>query len=192
MNFLSRDEQNLSRLAAARNELPYHEVRVLLIVAAVAHSEESANGRLDGLTKLAKLDFLIRYPHVATRVLDLIDASDDRLHLDREADGLVTDPMIRYKFGPWDARYYSIVGSLVGRGLMSAQRGTRNQISFAPTQLGNKVLVELVSKHEWRAVGERCSAIAEAAAGMSGTQLKDLVYARLPEMMDRPYREEIS
>jgi hypothetical protein len=38
---------------------------------------------------------------------------------------------------------------------------------------------------------DRSVAIAEAAAGLTGNALKDLIYQRLVSLMDRPYREVI-
>ena len=48
-------------LTAMVDDLAYHQSRVLLLVRAVAEEPGNA-GKLDGLTKLAKLDFLVRYP----------------------------------------------------------------------------------------------------------------------------------
>ena len=55
-------------LAILREDFAYHEARVLLLVTAVA-AEHGHASKLDGLTKLAKLDFLLRYPALASTVL---------------------------------------------------------------------------------------------------------------------------
>jgi hypothetical protein len=51
----------IPRAALLREDLAYHQARILLLVDAVtaAHGHQ---GKADGLTKLAKLDFLLRYP----------------------------------------------------------------------------------------------------------------------------------
>jgi hypothetical protein len=89
-------------LEALRDDLAYHQMRVLLLVTAVAGRQGHAR-KLDGLTKLAKLDFLVRYPALAPRVLDNLDAEDERLHIPQDVDATdVEAPMTRYKYGPWD------------------------------------------------------------------------------------------
>lgn len=67
-------------LSAMVDDLAYHQSRVLLLVRAVAE-EPGNSGKLDGLTKLAKLDFLVRYPALAPVVLDELDPSDPDLSL---------------------------------------------------------------------------------------------------------------
>ena len=61
-------------LALLQDDLAYHQARVLILIDAVAGTPGHAN-KLDGLTKLAKLDFLLRYPALAPQVLDDLDPS---------------------------------------------------------------------------------------------------------------------
>lgn len=93
----SRSPEALSALV---HDLAYHQSRVLLLVQAVA-DEPGNSGKLDGLTKLAKLDFLVRYPALAPVVLDELSESDPDLHLsdaDLSEPTVVSDPMTRYKY----------------------------------------------------------------------------------------------
>jgi hypothetical protein len=70
-------------LTLVRDDLAYHQARVLLLVNAVSTSAGHAR-KLDWLTKLAKLDFLLRYPALAPDVLDQLSRADARLHLSAE------------------------------------------------------------------------------------------------------------
>ncbi|MCC3279486.1 hypothetical protein LJ754_10000 [Arthrobacter sp. zg-Y40] len=180
-------------LEALRVDLAYHQTRVLLLVTAVA-SEAGHSRKLDGLTKLAKLDFLTRYPALAPNVLEALDADDSRLHIENGGELSPTDveaPMVRYKYGPWDDRYYPIIGALVGRGLLRYAKGRRGSLALIPTSFGRKVAVGIGDTNEWADVNDRCHAIAQTSVGLSGTKLKDLIYANLASLMDRPYRELI-
>lgn len=182
---------NIADHEALQQDIAYHQMRVLLLVAAVAGTEGHSK-KLDGLTKLAKLDFLVRYIGLAARVLDRLRHDDTRLHLQPDAD--MTDveaPMIRYKYGPWDDRYYPVIGALVGRGLLRYARGRRGSVALAPTAAGRKLAQQLARSDEWREINDQCYAIAEATSGMSGSVLKDLIYERLPELMNRPHRQVI-
>jgi len=180
-------------LALLRDDLAYHQARVLLLVDSIAASQGHA-GKVDGLTKLAKLDFLLRYPALGPLVLDRLDPGDARLRLSKEDAAEPADveaPMIRYKYGPWDDRYYPVIGALVGRGLLRYARGRRGSVALTPTSAGRELARQLAEASEWADIADRSRVIAEASAGMTGNALKDLIYERLAALMDRPHREVI-
>jgi hypothetical protein len=170
-------------------DMAYHQARVLLLVDAV--SRTAGTGRkLDGLTKLAKLDFLVRYPTLATRVVDEL-SGDPRINPSQD-DYLESEaPMIRYKYGPWDNRYYPVIGALVGKGLLAYTRGARGSVALRPTRQGKKLAGELASSPAWNDIYMRCEAVAEHVGAQNGNKIKELIYERLPEIMDRPHREAI-
>jgi hypothetical protein len=180
-------------LALVRDDLAYHQARVLLLVTAVAGARGHSS-KLDGLTKLAKLDFLLRYPALAPSVLDRLDPADPRLRLtddDRAEPASAEAPMVRYKYGPWDDRYYPVIGALVSRGLLRYTRGRRGSVALAPTPAGRALAQQLGSASEWNEIADRSRAIADASSGLTGNALKDLIYNRLAVLMDRPHRETI-
>ncbi|WP_159847594.1 hypothetical protein [Nocardia sp. CY41] len=182
-----------TELALVREDLAYHQARVLLLVRAVSATKGNAN-KLDGLTKLAKLDFLLRYTALAPQVLDAVDPHDRRLHLSPGELVAPTDveaPMIRYKYGPWDDRYYAILGALIGRGLLRYTRARKGSVAVTTTAPGGRLADQLAASPRWATVAARSAVIAEASAGMSGSALKDLIYQRLGGLMDRPHREVI-
>ncbi|MDH6194893.1 hypothetical protein M2272_001522 [Mycobacterium frederiksbergense] len=176
------------------DDLAYHQARVLLLVAAVAE-EPGHSRKLDGLTKLAKLDFLVRYPALAGVVLDDLAVSDHRMHISSDEISAPTeaeDPMIRYRYGPWDDRYYPVVGALVSRGLLRYLKGRNGSVALTATAAGKKLAKSLIEEPVWRDVAERCQAIAQASVGLSGNALKERIYDRLADLMDRPHRQVIS
>lgn len=179
-------------LAAERDDLAYHQLRVLLLVTRVAGTPGHQR-KLDGLTKLAKLDFLVRYPALAPRVLSELDPQNKQLHLSQTPEDPtdVEAPMIRYKYGPWDDRYYPVIGALVSRGLLRYVAGRQGSVALAPTPAGKRLANQVASTTPWAQIADRCAAIATASAGMTGAALKDLIYQQLPELMDRPHREVI-
>jgi len=186
-------DPNADELALLREDLAYHQARVLLLITAVSQLKGHAH-KLDGMTKLAKLDFLLRYPALAPDVLDPLDQADPRLHLSTDEAATRTNveaPMMRYKHGPWDDRYYAIIGALVGRGLIRYTRARKGSMAVAPTPSGLQFARELAEGEQWAEIAERGAAIAEASAGLTGTALKDLIYDRLADLMDRPQRQVI-
>lgn len=99
--------------------------------------------------------------------------------------------MVRYKYGPWDDRYYAIIGALVGRGLLKYTKGRKGSVALATTREGRRLADEMGKVRDWKAMAERSEAIADASSGMTGNTIKDLIYARLENLMDRPHRQVI-
>ncbi|MFD8258054.1 hypothetical protein ACFV19_03710 [Streptomyces griseoluteus] len=189
---MSIDYEELER-AILKEDLAYHQARILLLVDAVANSTGHSR-KLDGLTKLAKLDFLLRYPALAIKVLDSLSESDPRLNLSREDIATPTEveaPMVRYKYGPWDDRYYAVIGALVGRGLLRYAKGRKGSVALAPTKEGRRLADEMSQTRDWKDLSERSEAIADASSGMTGNAIKELIYRRLESLMDRPQRQVI-
>src|SRR6266536_5471076 len=89
------------------------EARLLLLIDAFS----SPDVGLEGRTKLAKLDFLLRYPAFFRRALAK-RAPHAALPPDEEDEDLIETQMVRYRYGPWDPAYFSLLGSLIGRGLI--------------------------------------------------------------------------
>src|SRR3954453_8656691 len=97
--------------------------------------------------------------------------------------------MVRYKYGPWDDRYYPVVGALVSRGLLKYVRGRRGSVALAPTASSQRLAAELSADANWREIADRCEAVAQASAGLTGNALKERIYERLADLMDGPHRE---
>jgi hypothetical protein len=168
-------------------ELDYHLARVLLLICTFA----GPRGRLDGLTKLAKLDFLLRYPTFLERLLP--HGADDWTATTKPSNSeriAVESRMVRYKYGPWDDRYYPIIGALVGRGLVTSHRRQRGQLALRPTAVGRSLAARLTADPAWGRIAARCALLREHF-DIPGSRLKDLIYRQLPEVVERPYLTEI-
>jgi hypothetical protein len=170
----------------ASEPLNYHAARLLLLVAAWS---KSPRGRIDGLTQIAKLDFLLRYPVFLERILR---ARGRQMPPDTRPTGAergaVESSMIRYKYGPWDDRYYAIIGRLVGLQLVEYTVG-RGNVTLRATELGKSVADEL-ERVEWKIVADRCRLL-RRELDLSGSNLKKAIYAELPEAVDRPWWDVI-
>jgi len=167
---------------SVRDPLDVHVARVLLLIRAFSGGDTN---RLEGLTKLARLDFLLRYPVYLERVLDsrgqplsfeLWPSSAERR--------AVEATMIRHKFGPFDARYYVIVGRLLGLGLAEQLRG-RRYVSLRTTDCGRGAADALVGP-QWRLVDGRARAL-KRGLDLSATTLGQLIGAELPAAENRPW-----
>jgi hypothetical protein len=173
-------------LSNPRDPFEYHVARVLILVTAFSRGTK---GSLDGLTKLAKLDFLLRYPSYLERVLDerykpllagLRPSPHERLALE--------SVMIRYKYGPWDSRYYPVIGRLIGQGLVEPVDG-RGAVALRATDAGREA-VKALSPAGWEVVIGRAAAL-KRGLDLSGASLQKLIYKSFPEAVDRPWRSPI-
>lgn len=176
----------LSRTAvlAVRQESLYHEARVLILICQFADPGHAFRG----LTKLAKVDFLLRYPVMAERLLPAgtpwpatAPTSDERRAVETR--------MIRYKYGPWDDRYYPILGALVGKRL-ATYASVDGATEITPTDVGRELSGQLGATHPWAVVAERARFLRQHF-DLPGRELKDLIYERLPDVVALPLRSEI-
>jgi hypothetical protein len=88
--------QSLGTSLLADDILEFHAGRLLLLLRICG----TAN-RIDGLTKLAKLDFFARYPDFFRRITG-----------ERPVNADVESSMTRFHYGPWDHRYYQLLSTL--------------------------------------------------------------------------------
>src|SRR5688572_3407173 len=93
----------------------FHMARLLLLMAAAAGR---TNKPIDGITKLAKMDFLLRYPSCLARVLADLKPKDAKAIPEHEQ-RTIEAQMVRYRYGPWDGRYRRWIGLLMSKGLAS-------------------------------------------------------------------------
>ena len=163
-----------------------HAARLLLLLLAFRADRKA----LKGLTKLAKLDFLLRYPVFLERLLeaDSIDWPENAAPTDAERLE-VEEPMIRYKYGPWDQAYYPILGSLISRGLVKMSSSQRTR-TFALTESGKAAAEALAQIDAWGLTAARSTVLSDHF-DLTGNRLKDRIYEELHEAVDRPMWEQI-
>jgi hypothetical protein len=169
---------------AIRQESLYHEARVLILICQFTQPGEPFRG----LTKLAKLDFLLRYPVMTERLLPVGTAGQGVAPTDYERQA-VESRMIRYKYGPWDDRYYPILGALVGKRLATFAR-IEGSTEITLTESGRDLGTELAATSPWAVVAERARFL-RTHFDLPGRDLKDLIYQQLPDVVALPLRSEI-
>lgn len=168
--------------------LPEAEARVLLLI--TAFSGTTARPRaLEGRIKLAKLDFLIRYPKYLVRVLRARGVVDQVIGSIEPESSPLEDRMIRYRYGPWDPSYYAVLGSLIGRGLVEPIPIPRG-VGYRTTQLGRSLVESLLADESWEGVQNR-AVLARRHLDMAGSTLKQLLYDAIPEMASADWHQEL-
>lgn len=167
--------------AVARLEEPVdlHMARILILLN--AFSEGSENSQIEGLTKLAKLDFLLRYPVMLQRALEAKKQSTRNVGLEEHERQSVESTMVRYRFGPWDHRYREFLNLLVAKGLAEVSVEGR-KVNIAPTASGREVARRLGEKPQFAPYTERAK-ILKRHFDLTATNLMRFIYDTFPEIL---------
>ncbi len=154
------------------DEIPeFHAARLLILL----HVYKEANtSPLRGRTKLAKLDFFVRYPMFLEVALERLRSEGRQVAEFRAGSEGVEASMVRYRFGPWDHRYYNLLALLDGRALLRIGGG--NVETYSLTNTGHDVAEQLVNEQAFSPLVERCRVVVSAFSRWSGTDLKSFVY----------------
>ncbi|QCH23336.1 hypothetical protein DSM43276_01594 [Mycobacteroides salmoniphilum] len=180
---------HLNEVRLRTEDLEHQQLRVLILITAVSDIAGNAK-KLDGLTKLAKLDFIARYQDLEPLIANILNTPTVLIQ-SLPATGITDAPMIRYRYGPWDDQYYPVLGALVGRGLARYVRGKRGSVGLTPTALGADLVAQLRWDPLWASVVDRYESIADRYGRHTGSALKDAIYEALPDRMDVPLRTEL-
>lgn len=171
---------------------PEAETRVLLLIDGFSHKPKGHGRCLEGRVKLAKLDFLLRYPKHLSRVLAKLGVDTD---LQRsgllDADAPLDSRMMRYKYGPWDPSYYAVLGSLIGRGLVRVEPlESANGLGYSTTTIGAGLAGNLREDESFYVIDRRIKLL-RRHLDKSGSTLKKYLY-ELPEVADSTWHEELT
>lgn len=156
-----------------------HLARLLIILESFQDSD--GNPAIEGLTKLAKLDFLLRYPAMLQRALEAKEKSTRDVGLEAFEINNVESSMVRYRFGPWDHRYREFINILVAKGLAKVFIDGRT-ILISPTANGAAVARDISGNSIFSSYKNR-SMILKRHFDMTATNLMRFIYATFPEII---------
>lgn len=165
------------------------EARILLLIDAFSRKARGQSRYLEGRVKLAKLDFLLRYPRHLRRVLLSQGVSADKIEQLDPNEAPLDARMMRYRYGPWDPSYYAVLGSLIGRGLVVvAPLG--NGFGYRTTNTGADLAANLRADGSFDDINQRL-ALLRRHLDKSGNTLKSYLY-ELPEIADAAWHEDLT
>lgn len=145
---------------------------------------------IEGITKLAKLDFLLRYPSCLERALQALGRDPSEAAVLPRERASIEAKMIRFRYGPWDARYRRWLGLLSARGLVTL--GIQgNTVQIGLTDLGRDVANRFRADSLYTDLSKRADIVIKAVGPMTATRLKDFVYEAVPEIIEMKWGKEI-
>ncbi len=173
---------------SADDVVEFHAARLLLLLHLCGIS-----GRIDSLTKLAKLDFFVRYPDFfeIARAADMPSDTSD-IHKQISSDQAVESVMIRHYYGPWDKRYYHVLAQLEAKHLIAvSKKGNSYQIKL--TNIGKDRAKILSKRSSFISLAEHMRAVKKIFGSKNGNYLKKLIYHLFDsEVGKRPIGEKIA
>jgi hypothetical protein len=183
--------QPMSLPLSADDIVEFHAARLILLMSICG-----TNGRIDGLTKMAKLDFFARYPDffevARAAVSSKSDENDDLHKAVRLVEETVESAMVRHHYGPWDKRYYHVLAHLEAKGLITVSKDGKSY-RIALTDLGRDRAKALAAKPSFAPLVNRMREVKETFGKKNGNFLKTLIYRLFDEQVGRrPMGETIS
>jgi hypothetical protein len=151
------------------------EARLLLLIDTFTRRAQGLEGR----TKLAKLDFLLRYPKYFERALRVRVGETVANQFSSPGENIETR-MVRYRYGPWDPAYFALLGALKGRGLI-VEIPARRGVSYKVTEEGSRTAARLAAHEAWSETAAK-AAILKNHFDLQGTTLKKFIYQHFPEV----------
>jgi hypothetical protein len=148
---------------SADNIVEFHAARILLLISLCG-----TGNRIDGLTKMAKLDFFVRYP-------DFFAVAKNSAPAVSEVKDTVESAMVRHHYGPWDKRYYHVLAYLESRQLIEVVK-KKNSYLITLTPTGRERAALLAGKPSFASLVERMKAVKKEFGQKSGSALKKLIY----------------
>lgn len=171
------------RVAAEREKYrPSAEGAARLLLLIDTFSRQKGNSaNLEGRTKLAKLDFFLRYPERLAVALRSKGVSPEAIAMATEEGVPIDERMVRYRYGPWDPSYYSLLGSLIGRDLVEVVKVNSRGLGYRSTPKGAAFVERLLEDESWVEYQAR-AALLKRHFDVSGETLKKLVYSLFPDI----------
>jgi hypothetical protein len=153
---------------SADSIVEFHAARILLLISLCG-----TGNRIDGLTKMAKLDFFVRYP-------DFFAVAKSESSQDAKDENSVESAMVRHHYGPWDKRYYHVLAYLESKQLIDvAKKKNSYQITLTPS--GKEKAAELAKKPSFTSLVGRMKDVKKEFGSKSGSTLKKLIYKLFDE-----------
>jgi hypothetical protein len=154
----------------ADDVLEFHAGRIVLLLATCG----GVSSAINGLTKMAKLDFFVRYPDF----FEVVSPDPDRPNQGRAQ--AVEAAMIRHRYGPWDKRYYHVLAFLESRGLVTIKKAGKS-FRIGLTRAGKSAAKRIAAAPAFAGMTEQMKRVADSLGSKTGNELKRMIYSVFDE-----------
>lgn len=168
----------LNILLNLENDDDLHLARLLILLEAFAGKEGTS--AVQGLTKLAKLDFLLRYPVYLEQALRIRSGPSQNVDVADHERQSVESNMVRFRYGPWDFRYRRFINLLVAKGLIQVNP-ERRTVEIRLTTAGLEKARKLTNEDAFSDIARRAKLL-QTHFDYQGTFLMRFIYNTFPEI----------
>ena len=163
-----------------------HLARILVLLGSFQREDGAA---IVGITKLAKLVFLLRYPSCFETAMLARNVSSKNLRIAEFEHATIESSMVRYRYGPWDHRYRRFLNVLAARSLVTLVVEGRT-ILIDLTHSGIAIAKQFSESDEFEDVHYRAGMLRKHL-DLGATRLMEFIYDELPELNDMQLNEKI-
>jgi hypothetical protein len=171
-----------SPATVTEESIEFHATRILFLM---KYTGSSRTYRIIGRMKIAKLDFFVRYPTYLEKAAKIL--IQELPHFSETY--APESRMIRFKYGPWDEKYYDIFAYLLSKGMIEIEPSKRGDV-FKLTNKG-KAAIEELEGPEFNEIVKRCKLTKRLFGSKTGTYMKNFIYVNFPEVVGKEAGEEI-
>lgn len=177
----------LKKILDLDNNYDLHLARLLILISSISGEKHK---EIKGITKLVKLDFLLRYPTVLEKALQKFGTHRDEILIRENERNSVESKMVRFRYGPWDYRYYQYLAILESQGIVNVKINNET-VEIAITDKGSEVAANLSKISELNDFVARSKIINSNFGKIGATKLKNMMYELVPELHDMKFGEAI-
>lgn len=180
----------LERIFRLEENDELHLLRILILIDTLSGKNQTQE--VDGINKMVKLDFLLRYPVALERALIYIGKNKDINKIEMKAfeKENVESQLMHFQYGPWDNRYRRFLTILESKELITLSvKGQTVKIGI--TNSGHQVVKKTVDLPEFQDYIVRSKLIKSNFNKLSPKALIDFYYNVFPEMVTMKKGEKI-
>lgn len=178
----------IRKIADLENSDDLHLSRIIFLLYA---SSKRGTKSIAGITKLAKLDFLLRYPNCLERALQFLSKDTSLADIKEFERTTIESRMVRFRYGPWDERYRRWIGLLVAKKIAITYVKGRT-IHIEITQNGKELYKTLAETPNFETFNIRSELIMKTVGHFSATKIMNFIYEVFPELSSMKWGKEIT
>ncbi|MFC3750099.1 hypothetical protein [Paenibacillus sp. GCM10012306] len=159
-----------------RDEL--HIIRILILIhSLIGNKKDKVTVEL---TKLAKMDFLLKYPSALDSALTNLNKQKDVSITEAEKNNIETN-ILSFRFSPWSSDFRRLMVLLNAKSLIKWERRER-YLDIYQTPKGLELYKEVLKYTEFKSMIKQSQAIKTNISNLSGINLDSLLSKVLTEL----------
>ncbi|SCY54481.1 hypothetical protein SAMN05720606_10621 [Paenibacillus polysaccharolyticus] len=144
----------IEKVISLENHDELHTVRLLVLISTIVGKKRETTIQI---TKLAKLDFILRYPAALYKALDFVNGLKDALITESEKNNIESE-MLAFNYSPWSSDFRRLLVLLTSRSLISwSSKG--NSIELSLTKQGEDFYNKIIRYQEFSEIIQQSKSI---------------------------------